>query len=302
MKKIFPLLSLAVLLLAPSCSSKDDLTPSHADQNYYEPAADDNSALAQLQRDFFSKTTSYLLFNDTLNVGDNGKVQVVDMNFSFIGSDYNSYYKYTYKYLTDIDTQRRAADLVRQKLCNRLGKAVPYSFLVVDSISWWERNGYGSWSLVTENSWLGITPHPTLLLGDRCYAISINGGEAFTNDAYFDDIVTSIIENIVKHLSAEDMKPFLAYTKDYYMGNELQYPGLTDQSDDPKLMHPYGFFMDNWNDIFPSQEDDVKLWAKAMATYTPAQFAEEYGAYPVMMSKYNTLRQILEAKGVKFND
>lgn len=60
--RIFYLLALCVASMAmTACSEDEDLTPSYKDVNGFEPAADDNSATAQLRRDFFKETGSYLL-------------------------------------------------------------------------------------------------------------------------------------------------------------------------------------------------------------------------------------------------
>lgn len=295
---------LALLLLAfPACSSEDDLTPSYADENYYAPADADNSPTAQLQRAFYNDVHSYLLFSDTLHTASNGETEILDMNFNYIASSTSSY-RFTYKYLTDYDARKAATDLLRTKLTSRLGTAVPYSFLLVDSISWWEKDDEGHWVLIEEDSYNGTAPHPSLVMNDRCYAISMNGGEAFDDDEYFTDIFATILKNIIARLSDDDMAPFYAYSSKYYDAYEGDYGLSTDEWDgDPdSVMWQYGFFSDTYGDYFPYQKDDLKKWETAIVDYTLADFEAEFGSSATMMNKFRTLRSILKSKGIKFED
>ena len=57
-----------------SCSN-EDISPSYADQNLFEPSSEDHSANAELQRNFYKETGSYLLFNDTLKKVQNGALK-----------------------------------------------------------------------------------------------------------------------------------------------------------------------------------------------------------------------------------
>lgn len=63
------LLAFAVFSFA-ACSSDEDTTPSMADVNAFAPGDDDGSTLANIRREFYKSTGSYLLFNDTLSVKD----------------------------------------------------------------------------------------------------------------------------------------------------------------------------------------------------------------------------------------
>ena len=96
-----------------SCSDDEDISPSNAEVNAFAPAAADNSATAQLQREFYNETGVYLLFNDTLTAVNGQQPELLDLGWTISGS-YG--YSYTYKYITDIDAQRTAADGLKRTL------------------------------------------------------------------------------------------------------------------------------------------------------------------------------------------
>ncbi|MGN1229273.1 MAG: hypothetical protein ACI4T5_06405, partial [Prevotella sp.] len=88
MKKIhilFAMLLISAITLI-SCSDNEDTTPSMADANVFAPAASDNSATAQLQRDFYKETGVYLLFTDTLTAVNGGKPELLDLGWTLSGS------------------------------------------------------------------------------------------------------------------------------------------------------------------------------------------------------------------------
>ena len=62
MKKIHILLAMLMMsaTVLTSCSDDEDTSPSNAEVNAFAPAAADNSATAQLQREFYNETGVYL--------------------------------------------------------------------------------------------------------------------------------------------------------------------------------------------------------------------------------------------------
>ena len=167
-----------------SCSDDEDTSPSNAEVNAFAPAAADNSATAQLQREFYNETGVYLLFNDTLTVVNGQQPELLDLGWTISGS-YG--YSYTYKYITDIDAQRTAADGLKRTLLKRLGKSKPFSVLIVDDIA------YESY---------GRLRHSTNVLGVRCYAFNLDeGAELDDIDGYFSDMFLAIVKRSEEHTS-----------------------------------------------------------------------------------------------------
>ena len=164
---LLTLFSFSIACLSVACGGEeDDTTPSYADVNGFAPADDDNSPTAQLRRDFYNQTGSYLLFKDTLITRtSDGRSELLDITYFIMGSiDWQSDYEYTYEYIEDIEQQRKAAEYVQKYLISRLGKNTPYSFFLVNDLHYdyhgrlWQRDK---------------------VLGLRSYVISMGGGEAY---------------------------------------------------------------------------------------------------------------------------
>lgn len=68
----FCLLLVGMAGLFVSCGKEDLLTPSGNDTNFFTPADDDHSQVAELRRKFYEETGVYVLFSDTLRHVQNG--------------------------------------------------------------------------------------------------------------------------------------------------------------------------------------------------------------------------------------
>lgn len=118
----------AAAMCFTACESEDPLQPSNADTNPFitDDNADDEESL--LRKEFYSKNSCYLLFNDTLNTGE-----LLDIGYMMTASQNNNAYKYDY--LTTIEEKHLATQFVEQYLLPHLGKKLrPFSsFLSITS-------------------------------------------------------------------------------------------------------------------------------------------------------------------------
>lgn len=278
-------LALLALPLLASCSNEDDLTPSNADINGFAPEASDNSQTAQIRNAFFKATGAYLLFNDTLvSKSTNGQPELFDITYALVGSGSVSSQNYHYAYITEATEQQKAADALQKYLTRRLGKQVPFSFLLVDDIYYTNSNGR--------------TKRVAYLLGTRGYVISTGNGEMFDDPkSYFNDMLLSIVIDRFNRQSASVTDAFYAFSKDHY-GQNL--------TDDDKAVdnveHVYGFMekFDGWNEgdyYLPYQSRDVKDYVSAVLTMTREEFAAQYGDYALMVEKYDMMRSIITDMG-----
>lgn len=275
-------------LLFSACSDSEDNTPSLADVNIFEPAPDDQSETAQIRREFFGLTGSYLLFTDTLRTIVSGqsldgsatqRTELLDiMAYSMLGFGESTTYRYGY--ITSPDSQRMAADLVRTYLVPRLGKACPFSFLLLNRITQYDS------SLRKD---VGVSK----LLGLRAYAISLADGEAYTQpDDYFRAMVGDMVRSKVQTLTAEDLDAFYAFSRSYYGEDESHFGLSTSRSADTE-MYPFGFFSDVYYYRFPDASYDLRQWLAIVLTYTRDRFLQLYGSQPIMVGKYDALRAII---------
>lgn len=282
---IVMLMASTAMLFCACSDHEEDMTPSYADLNGFAPADNDNSPTAQLRREFFQQTGSYLLFSDTLlTTSSNGKPELLEIQYSFIGT--SSYYDYTYDYITDINSRRAAADVVQKYLVKKMGKSTPFSFLLVNDMFY---------------DYYGSLTRETKMLGLRTYAISMNRGEAFENpEEYFNEMLSDIIYEVVMKQPDSVMDPFYAFGRDYY-GAYLEDLGMEDITE--RECWNLGFFgyVDAWWDYFPyenssyskNSSNDLWMWVCAVIENTPAEFEETYGSSATMMEKFEILHRII---------
>lgn len=280
---LLTLFSFSIACVSVACGGEeDDTTPSYADINGFAPAGDDNSPTAQLRRDFYNQTGSYLLFKDTLITRtSDGRSELLDITYFIMGSiDWQSDYDYTYEYIEDIEQQRKAAEYVQKYLISRLGKNTPYSFFLVNDLHY---------------DYYGRLRQRDKVLGLRSYVISMGGGEAYEDpETYFGDMIVDIVKNSISRVPEAVMNQFYAFSKDYY-GNDVE-GSLTDQE-----VWNLGMFYyiedDWWGNYFYYESTDLSLWLEAVLTMSPSEFEAEYGSSSVMMEKYTLLREIILNQG-----
>lgn len=281
MKKIHILLAMLMTsaMGLTSCSDDEDTTPSFADINGFAPAADDNSATAQLQREFYNETGVYLLFNDTLTAENGAKPELLDLGWTL--SDLYGY-NYSYKYITDIEAQRQAAEVVKTHVVDRLGDAKPFSILLADDVSY---------------LYNGMARHSTMVLGTRCYAFNLDDGHALDDpDAFFGDLFISMVQGILDKYTTE-LQPFYDISAEYY-GEYIDEFGLSDPTEEE--LWDYGFF--EYNDMwgyFYYESSDLKLWVNKVISMSRAEFEATYGSSATMMNKYEALVSVIKKIGIK---
>lgn len=271
--------SLAILFCL-SCSHDEDNTPSLADRNVFIPADDDYSATAQIRRSFFEQTGCYLLFSDSLQ----GTEMLDVLRYSMLGHGEST--TYYYNYILQPDSQQLAANLIRDHLVRRLGRAQPYAYMVVNSISHY-RNG----QLVSDRKLLGL----------RAYAISLSGGEAYNSpDDYFKSMVGDMVKARLKSMTEEELESFYKLSAQYYNEDEINF-GLTTKKETDEEMWPFGFFRDTHSSYFKSFNDDLEDWLDAVLGNSREEFESVYGAAKMMMDKYDALWGIITDMGYVLN-
>ena len=291
MKTNYLYMILLSLPLFAGCDRSEDTTPSFAEQNVFVPADDDMSETAQIRRDFYNATGSYLLFNDTLRAVSttslNGstilKNELLDvMGYAMIGNGSSTLYKYDY--ITDAEAQRDAVNLIRTHLLNRMGRALPYAFFIVNSISYYDSSK--KTDVQTDK-----------LLGLRAYAISMSDGKAYDDpETYFKGMITDMIRTKLLTMSDEELSPFYDYSREYYYEYKTDF-GLPATKSPDADMWEFGFFTDIDTRLVPNNTSDLQSWIAAVTSYSREQFDAKYGSVPIMMNKYDALVSIIEDLG-----
>lgn len=300
MKKsiVFLNIILATMLLGlSSCSKEDKLTASGADENLFSPSSSDNSQLAQLRNSFHEKVGSYLLFNDTLVTKQTGtdvygqaiwNTEKVDLNYFMTNDDG---YVYEYSYITDYAAQKKAAEYIQNNLVPRLGAAVPYSFLLVNKITKYTYTNGVKTVVKSYNK-----PHPTLLLGMRCYAVSMENGSTYNNTAFISTAFAQIIADKIKRLGDSALASFYNYSNKYY-GSDKENEEYNDD-----YARSIGFLKDYYSYYYPYETTDLAKYEAALTTYSLAAFEAEYANYPICIAKFKILYTLCVNMGFKFEN
>lgn len=312
-KTIYCLLFAVGLLSLAACSSDEDTTPSMADVNGFAPRDDDASSLANIRREFYKTTGAYLLFNDTLTVEDGGvdsygnpikKVQTVDLDYYFVANSASSYV-YTFDYITDESECSKAAQLVEQKLMNRLGALSPFSVLLVNGIYQWQEDDNGELEPTDYDDYYGTDPNPLFRLGSRCYALSLEHGEAFDDPEFFDNVFAKILVSQVKTAGVDAYEKFKAAVEDYddltdtwYRKDDFGY----DLGVDDDLARSLGFLRDKNKWHFPDTDMDLTDYVNAVVSYSQEDFEREYADYPICVERFKILRDFIVSCGVVLDE
>ena len=289
--------------LIVSCSDNEDTTPSYADQNLFAPSDADQSETAQIERNFFKENGCHLLFNDTLKTEQNGvdaygnpiwKHQLLDIGYPVIG-DLGASYEYTYKYVTDVKLQRKAADLVSKKLVKYLGKACPYSVLIVDSIyTWTYKNGVRQ--LATVNSWSDELKIDKYVNGTRCIAVCLWDGQAFEDEDFFLGIVQSMAYSKISNIGDDVLQDFYSVGAPYYLVRKstLGYPEVVDDD----LARKLGFWKDYNRTYLALQSVDLRNYSDAACAYSLDEVKDMMKDYPLVIKRFEIIRNILLSLGI----
>lgn len=295
-----------------SCAGEDDLTPSNVKDNWFEADSDANDPESVLRRNFYNETKIYLLFNDTLRheyIGKNadGKelydTELVDFNYTITNYDDFAYRQITY--LSTMQEKEAAAAFVKNYLLPHIkgSKMQPFSVMLVKEILY-DRRGY-------EEDAVPVSYYA----GRRCTALAVSGVadmDSEDQESYADDILYSMVSTTVNDADYETKVPFYDISENY-AGFYPYYEYYEDHFDDfdpdnwtdeeaLEIAHKYGFlsYSGRWSPYFPSSSVDVKDYMDAVWDYTPEAFEEEYGDNPIIMEKYNWMRNFILGLGYKF--
>ena len=282
MKKFYYIFLILVSVMAVSCS-EDGVTPHLKDTTLaFLPAADDNSEEAQLRRDFYQTYGSFLLFNDTLQHEALGKdvngdmhyfTEVLDLNYQ-VGMSTSSNEKFKLIPMTDMENKRAAVQYIKDYLLVHLtGKLKP-------SVS-----------------------SPYAATGQRAIALACNVLPRLTDDQkqqYTAQVMTTIIAKLAGD-NAASFDDFLQVSAAYYDGS---FTAPTTSAENTEMLNQAGFisrgtneFKQETNGRYPSQDQDIKAYARLIVSSTAEANAKKYADYPLVLKKCDIMRETLKSLG-----
>lgn len=305
MRKFFIYGLLAVSpVVVQSCSDDEEiLEPSAAyvDNKFMVPD-DVTGPEADLRREFYSSTGVYLMFDDLLSREYKGvdefgqdvwQEERIDFNY-----DLTSYSTDPprFEFIDSQEEKESAASLVKTQILSRIegGKLAPFSVLLVKNMQTYQtkKYPYGYADAYTTSCW-------------RCLAIAVDE-LAVAEGAERDAIIVKILKDIVS------AKLFVgsAETKDFYVLS-MEYSGMYldevfddwDDNSDITRVYEIGFLSYTqgwWSDYLPYTDEDFDAYLDAVLEMSEEEFMEKYGDYPLIVTKYNVVKDGLTLLGYKF--
>lgn len=290
--------AVAALLTLAACSSEDaPEVKFHHPGDSFMPAADDQSEEAQLRRQFFEETGSYLIFNDTLQhefLGNdiNGDpryfTELVDLLYS-VGQTATSVSSYTYTYLSTIEQKKKMVQFLKDYVLPHLSdRAKPFSWFVSD--------------VITGKNNMGEVMKPYALTNQRCVAIAANymvlrERTASQSLAYAQRVLNAMASQIATN-HEDEFADFYALSSDYYgrMYSSMGYDSTIGQAQ----LYELGFLAKSSVLTFPSTAQDLSAYSSAVIQYSDAELQSRYGKYELVMKKLAIMKAKLQDLGYKF--
>lgn len=283
-----------------SCSnSEDEPQPGPKMENFFEVPDGDNSPEAQLRRDFYSKTGIYLLFNDVLreytDAYGNKRTETIDFNWSSLTGDNIDTYRFTY--LDTYEDKKQVIEAMEKYLLPYInvdgGQFKPYSFFIANTIE--KIDSYGDSDYMSFiKSWrsMGLPAEDWIGLSDE--------------DAKAQGLATlrSIIDAVLDEYSDEAdvfFEPVEEYNGEYL---DEVFDDWDPDNPDMEAIYNLGFlgyFQGYYSDAFYSKRNDLRYFKDAVFNQTEAEFMEQWGNYPLVVQRYNILKQVITDMGVNFN-
>lgn len=292
-KYIFICFSVFQALAITGCKGDEAvLTPSEPVNNPYAVAPDATGLDAELRRKFFSDHGCYLLFSTELNGSTCGTIdgnEQEDLRWSL-----TSYYDNQVLTLFETDEEKQQAyDIMENIVLPHLDKSkLPYSILPVKEFYTIFGNGNKNEDVMIRSTF-------------RCTSYNIGelvGLDHEDQEVGFADMVYDMLNDKYGGYSSE-MEDFIAVCGDYYKSYCYEiFPDweYMDENERTEAVREIGFMTyypdsyGEWDyDEFPYEMTDLRAYWKAVLYSTPEEFYEEWGAYDVIVRKYEIMRRII---------
>lgn len=277
-----------------SCAKEDDLIPSGIVDNYFAVPDNATDEVSILRKNFYEKNGVYLLFNDTLRHEQQGTyedgtpiwfTETIDFNYNISTTGTGAY---QFVYLNNQHNCEIAASMVEKHILPHLGKGwLPYSLLLLDTIK--SRDWRGNWS-VTD-----------CISSIRCMAIGVGDVIEKTDEeqsTFCRGMLSMLVVERVEELDESLFEEFDSFCTKYY-GKDYEDFGLDWMSPTDEELYGLGMIYKPLF-TFPDNAMDRKYFAQYAVELTEEEFQEKYGAYPIVMQKYEIIKEIISDLGYKF--
>ena len=214
--------------------------------------------------------------------------EVLDLNYQ-VGMSTSSNEKFKLIPMTDMENKRAAVQYIKDYLLVHLtGKLKPYSWLLVDKI---------------QRDFIGSVSSPYAATGQRAIALACNVLPRLTDDQkqqYTAQVMTTIIAKLAGD-NAASFDDFLQVSAAYY---DSSFTAPTTSAENTEMLNQAGFisrgtneFKQETNGRYPSQDQDIKAYARLIVSSTAEANAKKYADYPLVLKKCDIMRETLKSLG-----
>lgn len=286
-------------LWATSCDKEDELEPLGMKEDYFTVSPDATDPLSVMRREFHKKNGIHLFFTDTLRHEQRGTyadgtpfwyTETIDLNYAIPNSGSNDY---RLTYLANQTDREESIRFVENYIIPRLGGNLrPYSLLLLQQLH-------------TYDSYRDRLVVQDFCNNFRCLAISTGSVIGKSDDekkAFGVGIFKSIITN---KLSDELLKEFYVFCDPYYNEDYEDCDLPSGMDPDNMSLHDVrtiGFLREAYTGAyyFRSKNNDRNDYITAVFDTPELEFKAAYVDYPVVLQKYDILKQIITDLGYKF--
>lgn len=288
-----------IALLATACSKENDLTPSGENEDYFTVSPDAADIVSVTRREFHDRNGVHLLFTDTLRHEQRGTyndgtpfwfTEMIDLGYAVTGSSTTIY---RLDYLTDQTAREAAAAFIETRVLPHLTNDFrPYSVLLLDQLY-----TYNS----SRKTWILVNFCDNF----RCLVISTGAVIGYTEEeqkAFCQAMFLSIATSKISGLSTSELSEFYAFCEDYYGYDydECDLPaGMDADNITQEDLYTLGF-LNKVSYYFSYATSDRDSYVKAIFNTGEEEFRATYAAYPVILLKYDIMKQIIRDMGFKF--
>lgn len=297
MKRTYYFISLCILTLIFSCSKEDALTPTDTQYDYFTVSPDATDAESVLRRKFYEDHNIHLLFNDTLRHELQGTyadgtpyyfTELLDLPYN-ITSTLNDV---QFTYIKNYEQKESSVKFVEKYILTHLGTSLrPYSIFLVDELN---EEDYGYWDPID------------FYIGRRCLALATCDIPETDEDEiseYALNILYNFIESQISYRDAE-FTEFLSFGSEYYGEDFIDHNDVFKNGyEKPQHDDLYALGFISWNGrnkYFPYENNDLSAYLRALFYDDEEEFKAQYADYPVIIQKYNILKEVVKQKGYIF--
>lgn len=298
------LIGIAVVLTLPIIGCGDgseDLVPSEQEKNLFAVDPEDKSRDAELRREFYDNTGIYLLYTDLLgtykdNFG-NDREERVDFNW---GLNTNNSKQIRFEELTDSEkeeTTRLMSTYFVPYINVENGKVRPYSILLVKDLG---TKGEYDYNFKSQEFYSCF----------RCFCVNVEnwiGADDEEAKALGKTLLKSLVDTKIDY-NNEGLDPFFSICDGLHEERIADFiPEWIDEQN-VEWIYEKGFmsyYQDYWDEVeydeFRSRKIDLRDFMNALFNEDEAAFKETWSDYPLIIQRYDILKECVEAIGIDFN-